>query len=267
LPSVAACSVETEAGVVKIPDHGDLWRVEWGKAGTEGLGTKGSGIGGLDSARSNRVSLRGKCFSLPLALERNLELTESAEGWSLQLDYSLTNVGKVPAPWSWAAHPLFAVDEADRIELPESVGSLRIEGSGGDRLGASGDTVGWPVAKGARDSAGGKTNLSVVQGVGSGVADKLFAGPLAASENWCALHRRREGIQIRVGFDSVATPYLGLWLCYGGWPEREGPKQMCVAMEPATAPVDSLAQTGEWSRVLGPGERYAWHMRVAIQIV
>ena len=29
LPSVAACRVETEAGVAEIPDHGDLWRVEW----------------------------------------------------------------------------------------------------------------------------------------------------------------------------------------------------------------------------------------------
>ena len=29
LPSVAACAVKTEAGVAEIPDHGDLWRVEW----------------------------------------------------------------------------------------------------------------------------------------------------------------------------------------------------------------------------------------------
>src|SRR5580698_824572 len=29
LPSVAACSVETAAGAAAIPDHGDLWRVEW----------------------------------------------------------------------------------------------------------------------------------------------------------------------------------------------------------------------------------------------
>jgi galactose mutarotase-like enzyme len=42
---------------------------------------------------------------------------------------------------------------------------------------------------------------------------------------------------------------------------------MCLAMEPATAPVDTLAQTGVWSRVLGPGERSAWQMRVAIEIV
>jgi galactose mutarotase-like enzyme len=210
------------------------------------------------------VSLRGECFSLALALERTIELTESAEGWVLQLDYSLTNVGKVPAPWSWAAHPLFAVDAGDTIELPESITTLRIEGTGGGRLGANGDTVAWPVAK---DAKGGDLDLSVVQTPRSRVADKLFAGPLAASENWCALRRRKQGLRIRVGFDSAAMPYLGLWLCYEGWPVRKGQKQMCLAMEPATAPVDSLAQTGVWSRVLGPGERSAWQMRVAIEIV
>jgi galactose mutarotase-like enzyme len=272
LPSVAACAVETAAGPVQIPDHGDLWRVEW-KIREQGTATPTSASRSLGTPAGNRdqesrtITLQGDCFSLPLALKRTFRLAEWAEGWSLQLDYLLTNVGQVSAPWSWAAHPLFAVDVGDTIELPASIATLQIEGSGGKRLGATGETVGWPVAKGARDSEGRETKLNVVQGLSSRIADKLFAGPLAAGENWCALHRRKEGLRIRVGFDSAATPYLGLWLCYGGWPERKGPKQMCVAMEPATAPVDSLAQTGEWSRVLGPGERYAWQMRVAIEIV
>jgi galactose mutarotase-like enzyme len=38
-------------------------------------------------------------------------------------------------------------------------------------------------------------------------------------------------------------------------------------MEPSTAPVDSLAQTGEWSRTLKPGESTSWKMSVAIEIV
>jgi galactose mutarotase-like enzyme len=198
-----------------------------------------------------------------LALERTIALTESAKGWGLQLDYALSNFGKAPAPWSWAAHPLFAVEAGDSIELPESIASLRVEGSAG-RLGAAGGRVAWPVPKGL---IGGDVDLRAVQGRESRIADKVFAGPLGASENWCALHRPKAGVRIRVSFDATATPYLGLWLCYGGWPERKGPKQMCVAMEPATAPVDSLAQTGEWSRVLGSGESYSWQMCVAIEIV
>jgi galactose mutarotase-like enzyme len=265
LPSVAACTVETAAGPAEIPDHGDLWREQWRRTGNREHKGREQGTGNRDQS----ISLLGKCFSLPLALERRLALTESAKGWNLQLDYKLNNFGKIAAPWSWAAHPLFAVEAGDSIELPESIASLRVEGSAG-RLGAGVGLVAWPVAKGVKDSkssSGGEVDLRVVQSRRSRIADKVFAGPLGTGENWCALHRRKAGLRIRVGFDPIATPYLGLWLCYGGWPERKGPKQMCVAMEPATAPVDSLAQTGEWSRVLGPGETFSWPMRVAIEIV
>jgi len=47
LPSVAACTVETASGPVPIPDHGDLWRVEWGKTGNreQGTGNREQGLG------------------------------------------------------------------------------------------------------------------------------------------------------------------------------------------------------------------------------
>jgi galactose mutarotase-like enzyme len=112
-----------------------------------------------------------------------------------------------------------------------------------------------------------KEDLRVAQDKQSGVADKLFAGPLRAEQNWCALHRPRAGVKVKFSFDPVATPYLGLWLCYGGWPDKSGPKQMCVAMEPSTAPVDSLAQTGDWSRILAPGESYRWPMRIDLEVL
>jgi len=256
LPSVAACSVETRAGIVEIPDHGDLWRVEWMSQG----GSRKRGVTGKYTHDS--MTLNGKCFSLPLELERGLKLSDEADGWRLRLEYGLRNTGSHTVPWSWSAHPLFAVEEGDRIILPESINSLRLEGSGGGRLGNGGDPVAWPIAELAD---GSHVDLSVADAPDSGIGDKLFAGPLSAWENWCALERRSAGVRIRVTFDAFATPYLGLWICYGGWPERPGPKQMCVAMEPATAPVDSLAIEGAWSRVLASGEAYSWNMEVEIE--
>lgn len=249
VPSVASCAVTTAEGVAEVPDHGDLWRVGWEKQ-ESGDRDRGS------------ITLRGACFSLPLSLERSVNLLETKKGWRLDLKYVLKNTGRTAVPWSWAAHPLFAVDEGDRIELPASIGKLRVEGSGGDRLGSAGDMVAWPVA---RSATGETIDLSRVQPRESRVGDKLFAGPLQAEENWCVLHRVKAGVRVRVEFEAGATPYLGLWLCYGGWPSGEGQKQMCVAMEPATAPVDSLAQNGEWSRVLGPGAVSAWPMSVEVE--
>ena len=210
------------------------------------------------------ATYRGECFSLPLRLERTLTLTEKETGCTLRLDYSVTNLSSERVPWSWAAHPLFAVEEGDRIVLPESIKRLRLEGSGGGRLGKSGDAVAWPMATLAN---GGEGDLSVADAANSGIGDKLFAGPLSASENWCELVRPSAGVRIRVSFDAQATPYLGLWICYGGWPERPGPKQVCVALEPATAPVDSLAQSGPWSRVLEPGDCFSWPMDVDLKLI
>jgi galactose mutarotase-like enzyme len=254
LPSVAGCTVETAAGSVVVPDHGDLWRVEWTKIGEQAS----------EDASANSITLRGECFSLPLTLERKVTLNETAKGWRLNLDYKLTNTGDFAFPWSWAAHPLFAVEAGDRIVLPDSIRELRLEGCARDRLGKSGARVAWPIATLAH---GGQTDLHVAQSPESGIGDKLFAGPLSSAENWCALERPHAGVRIRVSFDPAATPYLGLWICYGGWPERPGPKQTCVALEPATAPVDSLAQTGPWSCVLAPGQCFSWPMIVEIESI
>ncbi|MGA9671477.1 MAG: hypothetical protein WBQ94_19865 [Terracidiphilus sp.] len=260
LPSVAACEVETAGGTTSIPDrssipdHGDLWRVPWSVIPPARDDTPS------EDAAGGSVTLRGECFSLPLTLERKVTLSGSRE-WVLRADYLITNTGNKPVPWSWAAHPLFAAEEGDRIVLPNSIHTLRLEGSAGERLGKGGDSMSWPTAQLAD---GDTTDLSYAQGPGSGIGDKLFAGPLTAKENFCALERRKAGLTISVEFDATATPYLGMWICYGGWPQRPGPKQVCVALEPATAPVDSLAVTGPWSRTLAPGASFSWSMTVHI---
>jgi galactose mutarotase-like enzyme len=257
LPSVAACEVQTANGLAAVPDHGDLWRVEW----AEKAGTTGSGTAAEPGAA---VTLTGECFSLPLTLERAMNLSETGAGWKLQLDYTLRNRGTSPAPWSWAVHPLFLAEEGDRIVLPGSISTLRVEGSGRDRLGKQGDTVNWPVATLAD---GTFSDLSQAQAASAEIGDKLFTGPLQEAENWCALERPGAGIRIKFGFDTDTAPYLGLWICYGGWPERPGLRQTCVALEPATTPRDSLADSGPWSRVLDAGESYQWSMTVEFQSI
>lgn len=249
LPSVAACSVPLKHGLADVPDHGDLWRVPWQET--------------ISSENGSSSTLRAACFSLPLELERTLTLTRTSKKYSLNAAYKLSNVGSEQVPWSWAAHPLFAAAPGDRILLPPTIRTLVVEGSAANRLGKAGETISWPIAT----ISGGKTDLRVARGAESGIGDKLFAGPLSADENWCALERPSAGVRIRVSFNIVENPYLGLWICYGGWPEGSGPKQMCVAMEPTTAPVDSLAKTGPWSRVLKARTSARWEMHVEFELL
>jgi|CZKL01.1.fsa_nt_gi galactose mutarotase-like enzyme len=259
LPSVAACTVETSTGNSQIPDHGDLWRVIWQSVDSK---TQPS----LSNDHANQITLRAECFSLPLSLERSISLTESKTGkrWDLDLKYTLTNTSDAPVPWAWAAHPLFAVEPGDRVVLPPSVHSLRVEGSAAHRLGKFGDKVNWPIAP---LPDGTSTDLSLAEGSESGIGDKLFTGHLGADEGFCTLERTSAGLRIRFEFDTAVTPYIGVWLCYGGWPDRPGPKQSCVALEPSTSPVDSLATSGAWSRSLGPGETCTWPMHVQIELI
>jgi galactose mutarotase-like enzyme len=248
LPSVARCTAQTVNGPVDVPDHGDLWRVAWQV---------------LTSANGS-ISMQGDCFSLPLKLLRTITLTQTEKGYRLQADYQVTNTSATETPWAWSAHAGYASEAGDRVILPDSIKTLRLEGSGGGRLGKGGDTVAWPVAKLV---TGGETNLSIATPPESNTGDKLFAGPLAAAENWCALERPKAGVRLRIRFDPALTPYLGVWICNGGWPDRPGTKQHCVALEPATAPVDSLGLTGPWSRTLAAGESFTWPMTVDLEFL
>jgi galactose mutarotase-like enzyme len=245
LPSVAACTIQTPAGQADIPDHGDLWRIPWQ----------------VLSVNHDSATLRANCFSLPLQLTRTIALDETPTGFKLQLLYSLTNMGAYLVPWAWAAHPLFAADEGDQIVL--DIEDLRVEGSAGATLGPSGKRIPWPKIE---RTGGSISDLSIVQNPDSGIGDKIFAGPffLPSEPASASLERKQIGLRLTVIFDPAITPYLGLWLCYGGWPEGPGPKQVCVALEPTTANEDSLAGAAQWSKWLDPGETVTWPMELHI---
>jgi len=248
LPAVTGCTVNTVNGPVAVPDHGDVWRVEWKVLACD----------------NSSVTMSAECFSLPLKLVRTIALTQTEKGYRIAAEYKVINTGTAETPWSWSAHPGYAAEEGDILQLPDSIKALRIEWTRNDRLDKSSGTAAWPLAK---LTAGGATDLRISPPTHSGVGDKLFAGPLAASENWVALERPKAGVRLRVSFDSAATPYLGLWICQDGYPEGGGPQQHCVAMEPTTAPVDSLGIEGPWSRTLAPGESFQWPMILDLELL
>jgi galactose mutarotase-like enzyme len=244
LPSVAACRIQTANGEVEIPDHGEFWRIPHV----------------AEDVTSNHVRLTATGSALSLRLERALHLEED----SLRIDYTVTNTGQEAVPYAWSAHPLFSVDPGDRVTLPESVMQVTVEGSGHNRLGVAGTPHCWPAAI---QADGATTSLNVAAAPDSEIGDKLFTD--APPEGWCILERRSAGLQLRVDFDPALTPYLGLWLCYGGWPEGQAARQNCVAIEPCTAPMDSLeaAIKSGSARTLAAGESASWWVKISASIV
>ena len=241
LPTVSACTVATASGRVELPDHGEIWQIPCA----------------VESRREYEARLTVTGTALPLRLERKLTIEES----TLRIDYHLKNVGEAETPYVWSAHPLFAVDEGDAIVLPASVKELTVEGSAGKRLGAKGSVVTWPLAE---TPSGARLDLSRAGKVDDRVGNKIFGA--APKAGWAAIERRQVKVRVQMNFDAALTPYLGLWLCYGGWPEEQEQRQQCVALEPCMAAGDSLAEAMErgWARSLRPGQSANWWLTIAI---
>lgn len=240
LPTVAGCRY----GAQVVPDHGDLWGVPWQ----------------VVAASPSEATLTAETASLPLRFTRRIAL----EGAMLRLDYAVENLSPGPVPYLYSTHPLFAVEAGDQLRLAPGIHQLTVEGSGGDRLGKHGTTVGWPFGQEA--ASGQATDLSLAKPADAAAADKLFAA--FAQEGWAEIDRPRAGFRLRMSCDPSELPFLGLWLCYGGWPERpDGPHQQCMALEPTTCPYDSLEEALASGKTpsLAPGEQRRWTIEVKVR--
>lgn len=215
LPSVGACGPETPGG--PIPDHGDFWRLRWNVVST---------------SKSESVSMAATGYSRPLLFEKQLILHDS----SLEIRYRVRNMTDAPVPFLYALHPLFAIDPGDRIVLPPEVSTVRVESSRLGRLGVADSVIDWPKP----DVASSALDLSRTEAITARTAEMLYTVRLRAG--CCGLYRAQSGQGIAVRFDTKQLPYLGLWLCYGGWPEDAAlPRQYAVAFEPTVAPQGTLA--------------------------
>lgn len=95
----------------------------------------------------------------------------------------------------------------------------------------------------------------------------MFYSP-RLNEAVCGICREASGQVLEVSFDSKRLPYLGLWLCYGGWPSSgEEPLQYAVALEPTTSPCNNLAnaQRTNTATSLKAGERYDWEILFTVR--
>jgi hypothetical protein len=72
------------------------------------------------------------------------------------------------------------------------------------------------------------------------------------------------GILMR--FNPVATPFAGLWISQGAWPETSETRQYTVALEPTTSPgdaLDSAAKQGSVQKLM-PGASLTWPMHLEV---
>lgn len=236
LPTVGPSGPETDGGAA--PDHGDFWQLPWQ----------------VSQASDTEISLSAQGFSRPLGFHKRLTLDRD----TLRVSYSVENRASCAQSFLYACHPLFAVSTGDRILLPPETRSLTLDHSRRARLGPMGSTVAWPVALSGH-------RLDVALGPDAGTAEMFYSSRL--HQGICGIHRCESDQVLEVSFETQRLPYLGVWLCYGGWPDdSEGPRQYAVALEPTTAPYNTLAraQQAKAALVLKPSERYDWAIAFSV---
>jgi len=220
LPTVGPSGPETEGG--PAPDHGDFWQLPWQ----------------LLAASDTHASMSALGFSRTLGFSKRLTLAHNL----LRIAYTVENVGPTAQSFLYACHPLFAVSAGDRVLLPGEIRELRLDYSKGDRLGASGSIILWPATKSG-------IRLDVTLGPQVGTAEMFYTPRL--QDGLCGIYREASAQVLEISFDTERLPYLGLWLCYGGWPsDGEEPRQYAVALEPTTSPSNNLANAQRTSTAI-----------------
>lgn len=235
-PTIEACEITTESGMkIKFPDHGQLWSKAWDY----------EIVGRETFIRTTKGINWNYVFKKIISLEGN----------KLTIDYEVENFEDEPLPYIWAAHPLLNVEPGDEIYLPEEV---RKAFTGWTNDKSIGSEVEWSYID-------NKNDFSVVQPAEFGKAVKLFSHQLK-EHGWAALHKIKNKESFLISFDTAEIPFLGVWLCYGGWPPNGEPKHLTIALEPSNACCDSLAEAMQKKlcSVVGPHKKNIWQIEIAI---
>jgi galactose mutarotase-like enzyme len=229
VPTVAPCRYADRNFDIELPDHGELWSASWSW-----------------NHGSTTLTLSANGAVLPYRVTKQITL----ENDELGIHYQIRNLSSRPFKYLWSAHPLLAVEPGSRILLPPAVDSVLIESSRGARLGTPAQRIAWP----------GK-DLDTLIGP-SGTAEKLFVTNMPLG--WCALYKPDADETIVFRFDLARVPYLGIWICQGGWPETGG--HFTTALEPSSGYPDSLAEAIERSTCpeLAAHAVSRWELRIRL---
>ena len=232
IPTVGECEWKGR----RISDHGEVWFLPWeldGEAWSRGA-----------------ILTRAQMGASPFLFERSIRL----ESGTIQFDYRLTNQGSEAETFVWAIHPLFTIEPGDRIELPEEVNAMRVEGATGLAGLESGSWVKWP------EPAPG-IQLGDLDRFGDQCACKLFSGVLSEGRAVITNSRRRERLVFLWNVEE--NPAVGVWICKGTWNNYYQ-----MAVEPTNVPAESLSEAearGAEFPLVEPGQSVRWQLRLCLE--
>lgn len=242
-PTVEASEITVENSNTKkkisFPDHGELWSKEWDY-----------------EIQNNAILFFTEGVNVQYKIRKLVTLSEN----KLYIDYNLFNMSDYPFYYIWSAHPLLAVEEGDRIIMPEGIHRLFLNWASDDKIG----TFGQYIQPSALSLRGIEEDIFKIHSKNLGIAIKGFTDSLKRGS--AGLFRLRKNETILISFDKTKLPYLGVWLCYGGWPVDSEKKHFTIALEPATGRPDMLSESIRRSEcpLINIGEEKNWQVEFSL---
>ena len=242
-PTISDASIEvTENGhsrQLDFPDHGELWSRKWEV-----------------TADGDTLILYIEGIEADYSFEKRVELEEE----TVKISYSINNREDFDLPFIWSAHPLLNIAEGSEI-ITEDFAQTVVNWASDSNIGNFGDSLSWPVI----EIGDQKVDLRNVPDKSFGKTVKLFSEKL--KKGVAGLYRQDLDESIVFDFDPSKVPYIGLWLCYGGWPEDSENKHFTLGIEPTTGWPDSLSEAVSWGdkRIIKANSKIGWSLNITIE--
>jgi len=238
-PNVSSSKYEFKGEVLEFPDHGELWTKSWNYEEQE-----------------NGISLwtHGEQFNYRFA--KHIEL----DGPNIHIVYEMESFEEIPFDYIWSAHPLLDIEEGDQLILPDEISEVVLNWASDSNVGDLGDRLGWPKILGNSSNI----DFNYVQNESLEFAVKLFSDGLANGK--AGFYKQQTDETLLFSFDTEQVPFLGVWLCYGGWPVDTKEKEYTLALEPCSARPDSLAEACKWGdqQQIFPLSIKCWEMDISV---
>ncbi len=238
-PNVSPSKYKFKGEVLELPDHGELWSKSW-----------------KYQEHKNAITLWTHGKQLNYRFSKHIEL----DGSAIRITYELESLEEVPFEYMWSAHPLLDITEGDQLIVPEEISEVVLNWASDPNVGNLGDRLTWP------DILGNNSNIDFnnIQNKSLEFAVKLFSDRLKKGE--AGLYKQQTDETLFFSFDTGQVPFLGLWLCYGGWPSHRKEKEYTLALEPCNARPDSLAEACKWGdqQQISPLSIKSWEVDISV---
>lgn len=237
-PTVDACFYEEAPWKgTRLPDHGEVWSLEWDYSIKE---------------KSFEMQVHG--IRLPYILRKKVTFKSTNV---LRIDYEAENPTGFDMTFLWAAHPMISVEEGSQIILPPECKTAFCIVSESKRLGRYGDHFDL------LETIGGRVENDVMLDVRSKEVkdgEKYYIDG-KINNGYCGISFPSDESRLIIRFPVESVPYLGIWINEGLWEDT-----LTVTPEPCTSPYDNInaATAFVGRRVIKGKNCYKWYVEFEV---